>query len=102
MNATCKSLLLLLLTVGPLLAFPPAPYYTLYGTVRDQVGQTLTAQGAVLILLKGGVEVARAPINSALLLDQNYELNIRIDQNRSGTTFYSDKAIAAQGLLGFL
>jgi hypothetical protein len=23
-------------------AFPPAPYYTLYGVVRDQVGQTVT------------------------------------------------------------
>jgi hypothetical protein len=27
-------------------AFPPAPYYTLYGMVRDQVGQTVMAEGA--------------------------------------------------------
>jgi hypothetical protein len=78
-------------------AFPPAPYYTLYGMVRDQVGQTITAEGAVLILLKGGVEVGRTPINSALQLDQNYELNIRIDHNRSGTQPYTSKAIASQG-----
>lgn len=78
-------------------AFPPAPYYTLYGMVRDQVGQTVTAEGAVVILLKGGVEVGRTPITSNRL-DQSYELNLRLDQNRSGTTFYSEKAVAAGGL----
>jgi len=72
-------------------AFPPAPYYTLYGAVRDQVGQTVTAEGAEVILLKGGVEVGRTPITSSLI-DRNYELNMRLDQARSGTTFYTDKA----------
>ncbi|MFT5883238.1 MAG: hypothetical protein ACI9FG_001751 [Crocinitomicaceae bacterium] len=56
----------------PLLAFPPASNYTLYGIVRDQVGQTLTAEAAELILLKGGVEIGRTPINSDLKIDQNY------------------------------
>jgi hypothetical protein len=83
-------------------AFPPAPHYTIYGTVRDQVGQRLTAEGAVLSLLKGGLEIGRTPINSALLLDQNYELSIRIDQNLGGTTLYSDKALAALGLFSLV
>ena len=87
---------LLFFTIAPLHAFPPAPYYTLYGNVRDQVGQTLTAGGAVLILLKGGEEIGRTPISN-LQLDQNYELNIRIDANRSGTTIYSEKALSAHG-----
>lgn len=78
-------------------AFPPAPYYTLYGMVRDQVGQTIMAEGATIVLLKGGVEIGRTPINADLQLDQNYELRVRIDQNRSGTTFYTDNAVAAQG-----
>lgn len=78
-------------------AFPPAPYYTLYGMVRDQVGQTVMAEGAVIVLLKGGVEVGRTPIRSAGGLEQNYELAVRIDQNRSGTTLYNEKAILAQG-----
>ena len=82
-------------------AFPSAPYYTLHGMVRDQVGQTVTAEGAEVILLKGGVEVGRTPI-TANRLDQSYELNMRIDQNRSGTTFYTDKAIAAQGLFSLV
>ena len=82
-------------------AFPPAPYYTLYGMVRDQVGQTVTAEGAEVILLKGGVEVGRTPITSSRI-DQNYELSMRIDQNRSGTTFYTDKAVAAGGLFSLV
>jgi hypothetical protein len=89
--------LLCLMAGAPAWAFPPAPYYTLYGTVRDQVGQTLTAEGAVIILLKGGVEVGRAPISSGLRLDQNYSLKLRIDQNRSGTSLYTTSAVAAQG-----
>lgn len=80
----------------PVRAFPPAPYYTLYGMIRDQVGQTISADGSVLLLLKGGVEIARTPVTKTLV-DQNYELAVRIDQNRSGTNFYSDKAVAAQG-----
>jgi len=95
------ALLGFLLVAGMASAFPPAPYYTLYGMVRDQVGQTVTAEGAEVILLKGGVEVGRTPITSSRI-DQSYELNLRIDQNRSGTTFYTDKAIAAQGLFSLV
>lgn len=91
----------MLLVTGAASAFPPAPYYTLYGMVRDQVGQTVTAEGAVVILLKGGVEVGRTPITSNRL-DQSYELDLRIDQNRSGTTFYTEKAIAARGLFSLV
>jgi hypothetical protein len=87
--------------VGQAWAFPPAPYYTLYGMVRDQVGQTVTAEGAEVILLKGGVEVGRTPVTSNLI-DQSYELNLRLDQNRSGTTFYTDKAVAAGGLFSLV
>ena len=90
-----------LLVTGIASAFPPAPYYTLYGMVRDQVGQTVIAEGAVVILLKGGVEVGRTPITSNRL-DQSYELNLRLDQNRSGTTFYTDKAVAAGGLFSLV
>ena len=61
----------------------------------------MTAEGAEILLLKGGVEIGRCPITSNQL-DQSYELNLRIDQNRSGTTFYSDKAVAAQGLFSLV
>ncbi len=93
--------LVLVFALGAANAFPPAPYYTLFGIVRDQVGQTVTAEGAVVILLKGGAEVGRTPIHSNRL-DQSYELNVRIDQNRSGTTFYSDRAVAEGGLFSLV
>lgn len=98
--ARCPGLLALIVG-GVAQAFPPAPYYTLYGMVRDQVGQTVSAEGAEVILLKGGVEVGRTPITLSQL-DQSYELKIRIDQNRSGTVFYTDKAVAAQGLFSLV
>ncbi|MGJ8640344.1 MAG: hypothetical protein ACSHYA_13230 [Opitutaceae bacterium] len=91
-----------LLSVLGLQAFPPAPYYTLHGLVRTQVGQTLDVDGAVLILLKDGEEIGRTPIVSNLQIDQNYELRIRIDSNRSGTSIYSEKAILAEGLFSLV
>jgi hypothetical protein len=90
------SLTLALLGTGVASAIPPAPYYTLYGEVRDQVGQTVTAEGAEAILLKGGGEVGHTPITPSQV-DRKYELNIRLDQNRSNTAFYTDKANAASG-----
>lgn len=84
---------------APLLrAYPPAPNYTIYGVVRDQVGATLNVVGAEIILLKNNVEIGRAPIFNDLRLDSNYELNIRIDQTRDATRVYSTKAVAPQGV----
>lgn len=96
MKATLPLVLLFLLSLAAQ-AFPPAPHYTLYGLVRDQVGQTVVADGAVVILLKGGVEMGRGSISTLSGLDHNYEISIRIDHNRSGTTLYNSKALAAQG-----
>lgn len=87
--------LVLLMSSLDLRAFPPSPYYTIFGIVRDQVGQTLNVEGAQIVLLKGSEEVGRAPITTGIRLDQNYEISIRIDANRSGTTLYSSAAIAA-------
>jgi hypothetical protein len=82
-------------------AFPPAPYYTLYGLVRNQVGQVLDVDGAVLILLKDDVEVGRTPITSPQV-DQNYELKVRIDTNRPGTPLYTKNAVGAGGLFSLV
>ena len=77
-------------------AFPPAPNYTIYGLVRDQVGATLAIDGAEIILLRDYVEIGRTPIFTDLRLDSNYELKISIDHNRSDTRTYSPKASAPQ------
>ncbi|MFM2171957.1 MAG: hypothetical protein RI957_2186 [Verrucomicrobiota bacterium] len=89
---------MLFCSIASVQGFPPAPYYTIYGIVRDQVGQTIMADNAVVILLKGGVEVGRTPIKTGVQIDQNYELQMRMDHSRTGTTFYTDQAIATQGL----
>ena len=97
-----RPLSLVLLATCSAQAFPPAPYHTLYGTVRDQVGQAVNATGSEIILLKDGAEVGRAPINSAVWLDQNYDLKIRVDQNRGGTNIYTERAIPSQGLFSLV
>ncbi len=79
-------------------AYPPAPNYTIFGLVRDQVGKTLAVEGAEIILLKDGAEISRAPVFTNLGLDSNYELSIRIDQTVAGTRTYSTKAVAPQGI----
>lgn len=81
-----------------LAAFPPAPFYIVYGTVRDQVGATLRVDGAEIALLRDGTEVGRAPIQTDLRADSNYELKIRIDRNPDATRIYSSNAVAAQGV----
>ncbi len=84
--------------VTPLRAFPPAPHYTIYGVVRDQVGATLHVEGAQIILLRDNAEIGRAPIHSSIIIDHNYELDIRIDHHHGSSRKYSHKAVASQGV----
>jgi hypothetical protein len=83
-------------------AYPPAPYYTLFGVVRDQVGATLRVDGAEIVLLRDGKEIGRTPIYPDLRLDSNYELKIRIDQGHTGTRVYSTSALQPQGVYSLL
>ncbi len=83
-------------------AFPPAPFYTVYGMVRDQVGATLRVDGAEIILLRDGTEIGRAAIQSDVRADQNYELQIRIDRNPAAARIYSNKAVPAQGVFSLV
>ncbi len=92
------ALAVLLLGATPAGAFPPAPHYTIFGVVRDQVGATLRVDGAEISLMRDNVELGRAPIYGDLRADTNYELTIRIDQARATTRIYSDQAVAANGL----
>ena len=77
-------------------AFPPAPYYTIYGTVRDEIGNVLTAEDAQIVLIKGAEVVLRTPVTGTTLADQNYELRIPIDMLRTSTTLYRDEAVIAR------
>ncbi len=78
-----------------LCAFPPAPYHTLYGMVRDETGQALRVEGARVIFYKNGVEFLSETIRESTLLDQNYQIRLRMDMFRAGTQSYSDLANSA-------
>ncbi len=94
--------LLFCLLAGLARAFPPSPSYTIYGVVRDQAGATLRVVGAEIVLLRGGIEIGRAPVTEVLRPDFNYELNLKIDQSRTATRTYSNKAVPAQGVYSLL
>ncbi len=93
---------LLAVSAASLMAFPPAPYYTLHGIVRDQTGQVVRAENAAVILFKGTAEAGRAAISPLVEPDKNYELKVRIDQARPATTLYNTGAVPAQGQFGLM
>ena len=93
---------LLAVSAASVPAFPPAPYYTLHGIVRDQTGQVVRAENAAVILFKGTAEAGRAAISPLVEPDKNYELKVRIDQARPATTLYNTGAVPAQGQFGLM
>ncbi len=90
------SLCLGAILLGATLAFPPAPFYTIYGTVRDEIGNVLTAADAQIVLIKGAEVVLKAPVTGTTRADQNYELRIPIDMLRPSTTIYREEAVIAR------
>src|SRR5262245_8469527 len=81
---------LLLLPASIAGAFPPSPFYTLYGTVRDEIGTVLQVTDAKVVLLKGNEVVQKAPVTVGVNADQNYELRIPIDMLRPSTKLYRE------------
>jgi len=73
-------------------AFPPAPYHTIYGMVRDEQGQTLRVDGARVVFYKNGTEFLSETIAETSDLDQNYQIRLRMDMLRSGTQSYTSLA----------
>ena len=84
--------LALSLAPTPLAAFPPAPFHTIFGMIRDEQGQTLRVDGAQIIFYRSGTEVLREPIQEGRLLDQNYQIRLRMDMLRPGTRSYTGLA----------
>lgn len=73
-------------------AFPPAPFKTLHGMVRDEYGKALQLDGASVVFSKNGQQVLRVPIQASSLLNQNYQIRLRMDMQRAGTIKYNDLA----------
>jgi thrombospondin type 3 repeat protein len=64
-------------------AFPPAPHHELYGMVRDQWGDPIVANGAVVYLQSTNGVGVRASIVASTEPGVNYRLDVPMD---SGTT----------------
>lgn len=64
-------------------AFPPAPHQEIFGLVRDELGNPVTATGATVLLEANGTILATGTIASSTESGVNYRLLIPID---SGTT----------------
>lgn len=75
-------------------AFPPAPFHTLYGMVRDENGRTLRVDGARVVFYRDGAQFLSETISESTQLDQNYQIRLRMDMLRSGTQAYSSLANA--------
>ncbi len=73
-------------------AFPPAPFHTLHGMVRDEHGQALRVDGARVVFYRNGSEFLGTTISEGALLDQNYQIRLRMDMQRAGTETYSSLA----------
>lgn len=85
--------LLFVSTATTLCAFPPAPYHTVFGMVRDETGRVINIDGAAVVFYRNGVEVMRQTISNAESRpDQNYQFRLRMDQQRAGTRTYSSLA----------
>lgn len=78
----------------PVQAFPPAPYFTVYGDVRDQHGILIPPGSATVVLAKGGVETMREPLTSVEGADYNYQIRVRMDMLRDTSAAYNSKALS--------
>lgn len=83
---------LLAITPAAAPAFPPAPFHTIYGMVRDENGHALNVDGAQVVFYRGSTEVLRQAIAESALLDQNYQIRLRMDMQRPGTASYTSLA----------
>jgi hypothetical protein len=78
----------------PLRAFPPAPFHTIYGDVRDDQGVLIPATGAAVVMSQGGVQRMREQLTAVNGKDFNYELRMRMDMGRSLTATYSSLVVS--------
>lgn len=79
-------------------AYPPAPDYTLYGTVRDERGRILAKGSAWVIVSNPAGEIVRTPIDLTPEEGVNYSVHVPMD---SGTVGANYTATAMQPTVGF-
>jgi hypothetical protein len=91
-NLVARCGALFFMCAGSLMAFPPAPYYTIFGDVRDEFGSLVPA-GATVVFSYQSKELARYPITPVAGQDYNYQIRMRLDMNSAGTAVYNSIAV---------
>lgn len=93
--ARSSSLFLLLgsLAMVSALAAPPAPTFTIYGSVRTESGRPLSSGEATLIVSVAGAEITRGPTDAALGRGINYTLQMPMDAGFGATPYRSDALV---------
>lgn len=74
-------------------AFPPAPYYTVYGDVRDAHGDLLPSGEASVLVFADGQEIFRQTLSRPEQADYNYQVRLRVDMMRGASSSYSSLAL---------
>ncbi len=75
------------LAAAAALAFPPAPHHTVYGTVRDELGNPLSNPGAEVLLEGNGTSLVRTPVAASTEPGVNYRLAIPLDSAATGDLY---------------
>ena len=81
------SLLFCCLALPAAWAFPPAPYHTIFGTVRDEFGRPLNNGEGTIILNGATAEIVRAPSDPSIALGVNYTLHVPMDAGTSAQLY---------------
>ncbi len=93
------SIALLCAVPVPALAYPPAPFHRIYGSVRDTQGTALgTRAGTIILSGAEGQEIVRNFTDSGIGIGINYSLSVRMD---SGTTAQLYTVSALRPMLPF-
>jgi hypothetical protein len=77
----------LLLAAGSALAFPAAPDYSCYGTVRDESGRPLDTGDGIVIVSGSAGEITRSPIDTNRGAGINYTVHMPMDSNTTSQLF---------------
>ncbi len=79
-------------------AFPPAPYYTVFGNVRDQYGKLLPSQGISVVAYAGLKKLPNQPLLDVPSGDYNYQMRLRMDMTRPDTVQYHPHTVEKDAL----
>lgn len=87
----------LLAHAAGVMAFPPAPHHTLYGTIRNQWGELLNVRGAQVFIQAEGRAGVRSTITPSLEPGVNYTLKVPMD-SLVRSDFYQSSALGGRQL----